>query len=64
MGEKKTNLEKIKASFLTDNLTQAYETSPFVLYCDSLICKNSSDLLGLNEQSEQSMNNQCVVIPG
>ena len=36
---------------LRDSLTQAYETSAPVLCCDSSICKNSSDKLGLNEQS-------------
>ena len=32
-------------------MTQAYETSPPVLCCDSSICKNSSDQLRLNKQS-------------
>ena len=32
-------------------MTQAYEISPPVLCCNSSICKNSSDQLGLNEQS-------------
>ena len=46
-----TNLEDIKASLSRDSLTQIYETSSPVLCCDSLICKNSSDQLGLNDQS-------------
>ena len=50
-GEKITNLEEIKASLLRDSLTQAHETSLSVLCCDYLTCKNSSDQLGLNEQS-------------
>ena len=49
--EKITNLEEIKVSLLRDSLTQACQTSPLVLCCDSSICKNSSDQLGLNEQS-------------
>ena len=36
IGEKITNLEEIKASLLGDSLTQAYQTSPPVLCCDSL----------------------------
>ena len=32
-------------------MTQAHETSLSVLCCDYLTCKNSSDQLGLNEQS-------------
>ena len=36
---------------IRDSLSQAYETSPPVLCCDSSICKNSSDQLGLNKQS-------------
>ena len=51
IGEKISNLEQINASLLKDSLTQAYETSPPVFCCDSSICKNSSDQLGLNEQS-------------
>ena len=51
IGEKITKLEEIKASLLRDSSTQAYETSPPVLCCNSSICKNSSDQLGLNEQS-------------
>ena len=51
IGEKITNLEEIKASLLRDSLTQAYKTSPPVLGCDSTICKNSPDQLGLNEQT-------------
>ena len=41
IGEKITNLKEIKASLLRESLTQAYETSPPVLFCDSSICKNS-----------------------
>ena len=51
IGQKVTNLEEIKGSLLRDSLIQAYETSPAVLCCDSSICKNSSDHLGLNKQS-------------
>ena len=51
IAEKITKLEEIKASLLRDSSTQAYETSPPVLCCNSSICKNSSDQLGLNEQS-------------
>ena len=51
IGEKITSLEEMKASLLRDSLTQAYETSLPVLCSDSPICKNSSDQLGLNEQS-------------
>ena len=51
IGEKITNLEEIKANLLRDSLTQAYEASTPVLCCDSLTCINSSDQLGLNEQS-------------
>ena len=36
---------------IRDSLSQAYETSPPVLCCDSSICKNSSDQPELNEQS-------------
>ena len=32
-------------------MSEAYETSPPVLCCDTSVCKNSSDLLVLNEQS-------------
>ena len=49
IGEKITNLEEIKVSLLRDSLTQAYETSPPVLCCDSSICRNPPDQLGLNE---------------
>ena len=45
IAEKVTNLEEIEASLLRDSLTQAYETSPPVLCCDSSVCKNSSDQL-------------------
>ena len=38
IGEKITKLEEIKASVLKDSLTQAYETSPPALCCDSSIC--------------------------
>ena len=48
IGGKRTNLVKIKESLLRDSLTQAYETSPSVMCCDSSICKNLSDQLGLN----------------
>ena len=51
IGEKITNLKEIKASLLRDILTQAYETSPPVLCCDSSICKSSSNQRGLNKQS-------------
>ena len=51
IDEKITNLEEIEASILRDSLTQAYKRSPPVLCCDYSICKNSSDQLGLNEQS-------------
>ena len=50
MGEKTVNLEEIKASLLSDSLSQHYDTSPPVLCCDSSKNKNSSDQLGLNEQ--------------
>ena len=51
IGEKIAKLEEIKTSLIRDSLTQAYETSPLALCRDSSICKNSSDQLGLNEQS-------------
>ena len=49
IGEKITNLEEIKVSLLRDSLTQAYETSPPALCCDSSICRNPPDQLGLNK---------------
>ena len=48
IGEKITNLEEIKASLLRDSLTQEYGTSSLVLCCNSSICKNVLDQLGLN----------------
>ena len=39
-------------------MTQAYETSPPVLCCDSSICKNSSDQLGLNESFGNVLSSQ------
>ena len=51
IGEKINNLEEIKASLLRDSLTQAYETLPPVLCCDSSICKSSSNQVRLNGQS-------------
>ena len=48
IGEKITNLEEIKASLLRDSLTQEYGASSLVLCCNSSICKNVLDQLGLN----------------